>query len=747
MSYNRDKIDETLGLLFQHSLDFVYVIDLKGNFVDANDVILTALGYEKEDLTKVNFKDVLNKEDLAKAVRILNEILNTGTQQSPAEYTLKTKDGFLLYVETYAMPLRKEGRIYALLGIAHSITQRKLAEARALESEDIGQSLFEFSPYAIIMLKTDGTIADVNRTTQKIFGYTKDYLVGKSFLNLSAFPEDFMPIAKKTLEEVNSGITPKPKEFQAYKSDKTLVWVASHHALFKVRNENYFMVVIQDITDKKAAEENLSESEKKFRALFKEGLDPTYIWQKTKDDFELVDYNNAAEKSTMGSVRNFLGKKASEMYVDRPDIIEDLNKCFKQQTFFVRKMKYYYNFAKKEKDMIVGYGFVNPYVLVSAEDITDKLKFEENLKASEEKFRDLFNRSPFAIILFDEKGIIVDVNQSTERLYGYGKNELVDQPYISLTNVYSPATASILKMRADERKKSHIVEPVEFQVKKKDGSIAWITSSISSIKIGEQKLFQAIVQDITEKRQAELKLKESEENYRKAYERENFYKDLFAHDTKNILQAILMSLELLNMTLSKDISLDAKLILDTIADQVNRGSNLVNNVQKFSKLDGSSIKLEKVNVHDVLENALEFVKKSFSNKSINLTLEEFEKQYCALADDFLIEVFENILINAIKHNNSDLIEVNVKVSKVSEEDLSFLKIEFIDNGIGIPDNRKDLIFQRGFNEGKSVSGMGLGLVLVKVILNRYNAKIKVENKDPNDFSKGSNFIIIIPLEN
>jgi len=88
--------------------------------------------------------------------------------------------------------------------------------------------------------------------------------------------------------------------------------------------------------------------------------------------------------------------------------------------------------------------------------------------------------------------------------------------------------------------------------------------------------------------------------------------------------------------------------------------------------------------------------------------------------------------------------VLVKISKHQENAKNYVKIEFIDNGIGITDEQKALIFQGGFVKKKRARGMGFGLSVVKKIIEHYNGKIWVVNKVKGDFTQGSNFILLIP---
>ena len=142
--------------------------------------------------------------------------------------------------------------------------------------------------------------------------------------------------------------------------------------------------------------------------------------------------------------------------------------------------------------------------------------------------------------------------------------------------------------------------------------------------------------------------------------------------------------------------------------------------------------------------AIKYVKKNFKNKTINIQFESPKNKISIQADELLKDVFENILINAVKHNDNPNIEIVIKTSKLQDDGIFFLQIEFIDNGKGIPEVRRKSIFTRGFKEDRSVSGMGLGLSLVKTIIDKYNAKILIESRVQEDYSKGTNFKLLFP---
>ena len=114
------------------------------------------------------------------------------------------------------------------------------------------------------------------------------------------------------------------------------------------------------------------------------------------------------------------------------------------------------------------------------------------------------------------------------------------------------------------------------------------------------------------------------------------------------------------------------------------------------------------------------------------------------ANKFLFDIFEIILRNSVKYNANPIVEIEIKLSKQQKNGVTNLKLEFIDKGIGVIDDMKETIFQRAFQEDQSVTGIGLGLSVVRKIIKYYNGHIWVEDRVKGDYTKGSNFIILIP---
>jgi len=245
----------------------------------------------------------------------------------------------------------------------------------------------------------------------------------------------------------------------------------------------------------------------------------------------------------------------------------------------------------------------------------------------------------------------------------------------------------------------------------------------------------------------EENLRKTEKKYEKAFNRATFYKDLFTHDIKNIFNNISMAFYLIDKERKKQAKLDYESpdsLFNSINNQLNRGKSLISNIQKLSGLDKENIDLNRTDFLDYLLKTIEYVKKSNLGKIIKINVEKSEDQIFVTANELIADVFENILVNSIRYNDNKVPEIDITVSKIKLNGLSYVKLEFKDNGIGVHDSRKEKIFLEGFMDLKGEKGMGVGLSLITKIITFFNGKIWVEDRIEGNHLEGSNFIVLIP---
>ena len=384
-------------------------------------------------------------------------------------------------------------------------------------------------------------------------------------------------------------------------------------------------------------------------------------------------------------------------------------------------------------------------------DINERKIAQEEVKKSYNRLEELeyiINNSPGVVFLWkNSEGWPVEFVSDNVNQWGYTPDDFYSGK-VTYEEIIYPDDLQ----RVAEEVEVYSNEDVnnfdqEYRILTKSGEIRWLDdrSWIRRDSNGEITHYQGIVLDITDRKIAEEALRLSEKKYKEAYDRGNFYKDLFAHDINNILQVINSSAELITYQLGEsEKSKEIESISEIIIKQVNRGSKLISNVRTLSELEEKEIITQRVEIGAFLKNSITFVEKAYEERNVNISISSINGNYFTNANDLLQDVFENVLINGIKYNENPNVEISIKISKQEIDEKDYFKIEFIDNGIGVADNRKKVIFMSGNRALKGSKGMGLGLSLVNKILQIFKGKIWVEDKVKGDYTKGSNFIILLP---
>lgn len=237
----------------------------------------------------------------------------------------------------------------------------------------------------------------------------------------------------------------------------------------------------------------------------------------------------------------------------------------------------------------------------------------------------------------------------------------------------------------------------------------------------------------------------SESKYRISYNRAEFYKDLFVHDINNILQNLQFSLEIISHNLeSYDIKGDLDELMNIAVSQVKRGAELGQNVKILSDLERGKVRIISIKLYDILDHVINEIKEKFNENQIKIELVGKREEIFVNANNLLLNAFRIIINNSVRYNNNSIKEIIIKVSKEKKDSNSNIKIEFIDNGVGIPDSMKKTLFQSIYEKPKDFKRIGLGLLLVNEVIKSFSGKIWIEDKVSGDHTKGTNIIILFP---
>lgn len=216
--------------------------------------------------------------------------------------------------------------------------------------------------------------------------------------------------------------------------------------------------------------------------------------------------------------------------------------------------------------------------------------------------------------------------------------------------------------------------------------------------------------------------------------------DLVCHDIHNMNQVQLGYLEMARDSL--DPASTAFGYLEKCRAMLTDSSGLLRNVQKLQQLSTGARTLEIVDLRSVLR---EVVEQSLDGRGKEVEINLPRKcEYKVKANALLKDAILNILGNAIKHTTGKPV-IDIRVEKVAGGEKNFCRVIVDDNGPGIPDEMKRRLFNRFEHGSTPASGKGLGLYLVRKLIEGYGGQVWVEDRVPCDHSRGSRFVIVLPL--
>ena len=261
-----------------------------------NPALLERIGMKLEQAKGTNFSDYLASDNI-KELQEVAAALEAGKEIKGIEIKAKTTRGEIFEYEVNSVPLKESGRVTKILNLARDITLRKLTEQKLRESEKKYRHLFESSPYSIWLMDEEGTIVDCNSTMNNLLSVLeiKD-LIGEKFfevLSILKRSEYLIGILKDRFKKFLQGEKLGPLELQITRVNGTKVWLSIHSSLVKIGDQTLTQAIIQNITEKKNAEQKIKDSETKYRHLF-ESASYSIILINRKG--VIIDCNPATEK-------------------------------------------------------------------------------------------------------------------------------------------------------------------------------------------------------------------------------------------------------------------------------------------------------------------------------------------------------------------------------------------------------------------------------------------------------------------
>jgi PAS domain S-box-containing protein len=505
--------------LINSSPTFFVAISPEGKTLMMNPYMLKALGYEAEEVIGkdyiVTFVPNEDRKELQKVfIQLTAELKPTHSRNR-----IITKFGQIIDVEWHGAFVTKGTDIDFFFGVGIDITQQNNIEESLRLSEEKFSAAFYSSPVAkSITNPEDGTFIDCNDALTKLVGYRRDELIGFSSVELGIWINTSE--RQKFVESLKSTGSIRNQEISYRRKDGAVIITKISGELITYNNKKHLLAVFEDITERRKAESELQQSERKYRNLHLSMMDG-YVY--TNMQGFIIESNQ--------SYQDMLGYNPEELaLLSYPEITPEKWHAFEndilKNQILAKGFSDVYEKEYRKKDGTIFPVELRTFLLKSesggnegmwaiVRDITARKKAEKELQLSEEKFSKAFTNSPIAISISRiDNGIFIECNDSFCALFGYLHSELIGKSSVDIgiwsNNSVREELIKLLKETGRIRGRHEIF-------KTKGGAFLQVQYSAEIIKYAGIDCMIAVMEDITEQKNAIESLRKSEEKFAKAF--------------------------------------------------------------------------------------------------------------------------------------------------------------------------------------------------------------------------------------
>ncbi len=622
--------------------------------------------------------------------------------------------------------------------VAAIAREKRSAQLELTSREKLFKALVEKSWDAVVLIDATSKILYASPSAKKVLGYTPEELNGTTGFNL-IIQED----RKKTMEEL-AKLVLKPGgtvtvEYRTTRKDKKVIWVeATGTNLLFDPVINAIVVNFRDITEKKQREDILKNEDKRFRALIEKGGEGLALVGK---DGKVI-YTTSTVTELLGYTQEEYEKIAQSIV--HPD---DLKMIQTKSVSFLKNpgktISIEYRIMHKDGryrwfNILATNLLEDEYVkaiVVRFRDITEEKIIEETERREKAEDEAVLESIGEGLIATDEKGVITLVNPAASRMLNVNISKLIG---IQLIKAVDMLNENGEKLPSEERPMTKILTSkfvgftsMSNYYVKSDGSKIPIAFTLTPVILDEKIIGSVeVFRDITEEKEIDRSKTE--------------FVSLASHQLRTPLTTINWYTERLIGKKLGEMTLDQKRYLEEIYSAGRRMSNLINALLSVSRLElGTySVEPEKISIPELSKQIIhEFL---FQIKEKDLTLvEKYADNFPKInLDPKLIGIMiQNLLSNAIKYTqHGGKIEIDISYDQKN------VKIIISDNGYGIPRKQQNKIFTKLFRADNikniDTDGTGLGLYLVKLLLDKFGGRISFVSKE----KEGSTFTVLLPIE-
>ena len=619
-----------------------------------------------------------------------------------------------------------EAKLYTV--ILRDITERTQQEMYRARLAAIVDS----SEDAILSKDLDGKIVSWNKGAEKLFGYTSAEAIGRTVGIIT--PPALLYEERHYLAEISAGRTVRREDATRLRKDGSLVEVEL--VVSPVRDDKGVIIgacsVSRDVTAQREMEQELQQSEGRYRQLFESSGNAIATHKMLFDDdgnavdYITLDVNGAYERMTGLTKAQVIGKKIME-------VLPGLERYWVEmfgRVVTTGEPAMYEHYAAPLGRFFQGTAFrMGPSLFgISVIDVTERRQNEDKI-AEQARIFDITT-----VLVRDLKGTISLWTHGAERLYGFTSEEAIGRISHELFQTQFPVSLS------DQEIVLHQTGKWEGELvhRKKDGSTVYVASVQLLYRDGKGRPLSVIEAntDITGRKKAELETGEYMEDLRRSNAELEQFAYVASHDLQEPLRMVASYTELLAERYRGTLDDRGQKYIAYAVDGAKRMQVLIHDLLAYARVSSQAKPLLPTSAAAVLDSVMGNLKGVIERNHAKVTCGELP---IVNADEVqLAQVFQNLITNAIKFHGERPPQVEIRV----ESDRDDWKFEVVDNGIGIEKEHGSRLFQmfQRLHTREEFEGSGIGLAISKRIVERHGGRIWFDSVP----GEGTTFHFTIP---
>ena len=664
----------------------------------------------------------------------LQSINNPNLGSPSIEYRFKTKDkGYRWVSDSRTLIKSDDGKIMAILGSIRDISDLKQSELQMREINRRYKYIFEKNPLPMWTYDADShAILMVNQAAIEKYGFTEEDFLAMTMEDISPSKENRQHLPINGLDDAGSF---SGERFHRKRDGKIITVEVLSHVIY-ISGRLTYLVIAHDVTERQSAAKSLA-----LHANILKNVQESVIVMDLNGNISF--WNEGAERLFGYKNEEISGKNYEVLRIEQSE-----GEFRKDLDTVILRGSYHGEVCGLRKDgSVIWYDLdITPMhdleervagFIATAKDISERRRVQEELKKSEANLRAIFDNTNKAYILLDKQYRIVAYNKTAnEGSAIYFKKELKEG--VSILE-YIEERVKYFRKGFEHAMRGHNISAERRY--RFDGNLLWFEFTYNPVQTQKGELLGIClgISDITERKINEEKVREQNTDLKKLNAELDRFVYSASHDLRAPLSSILGLIDIAEMEIKDPQPLH---YFAMMKGSINRLNRFIQDIIDYSKNARLEVAKEAIDFRELVNEVNEDLKYMEGAEKIKFIF-DLDEAAVVYSDRKRIKILlSNLLGNAIKYHNLNQDEPFIKISThLQSAKLAKLCIE--DNGIGIAKEHLEKVFDMFYRASYKSAGSGLGLYIVKEIVQKLQGTISVDS----ELNKGTKFNILLPLGN